>query len=113
MKRDQAFAILQKYIKGDRMINHSIIVEEVMKHFAKLLNEDEEKWGNIGLLHDVDYELYPEKHCIAARELLQENNVDEEYIRAVQSHGYGIVDVEYKPEHIMEKVLYTIDELSD
>lgn len=112
LNREQAFEILNTYIKTDRMLNHSIIVEEVMMHFAKLLNEDVEMWGIVGLLHDVDYELYPEQHCLAVRDMLLKHNIDEQCIRAIQSHGYGIVEVEYAPEHIMEKILYTIDELS-
>jgi len=83
----------------------------VMRHFARLLGEDEEKWGTIGLMHDIDYQMFPEQHCIKAREILQEAGVDEEYIHAIQSHGYGLC-CDVKPEHVMEKVLFTIDELT-
>ena len=82
-----------------------------MRHFARMLGEDEEKWGVIGLLHDLDYQRFPEQHCTKAREILTERGVDEEYIHAIQSHGYGLCS-DVKPEHVMEKVLYTIDELT-
>ncbi|HCW03940.1 MAG TPA: hydrolase [Clostridium sp.] len=82
-----------------------------MRHFAELYKEDPDKWGIIGLVHDIDYEMYPDQHCIKAREILEKENWPEEYIRAVQSHGYGIcIDVE--PISNLEKVLYTIDELT-
>ncbi len=82
-----------------------------MRHFAKLNNEDEEKWGIIGLIHDLDYEQYPEQHCTMTKKILEEEGWPEDYIRAVLSHGWGICsDVE--PVHIMEKVLFTIDELT-
>ena len=82
-----------------------------MRRFAGILDEDEEKWGVIGLLHDVDYGMYPDEHCKKAVEILKDNDVDEEYIHAVVSHGYGVC-ADTAPEHIMEKVLYTIDELT-
>lgn len=86
-------------------------VEATMRHFAELYKEDPDKWGIIGLVHDIDYEMYPDQHCIKAREILEKENWPEEYIRAVQSHGYGIcIDVE--PISNLEKVLYTIDELT-
>lgn len=82
-----------------------------MRHFAELYKEDPDKWGIIGLVHDIDYEMYPDQHCIKAREILEKENWPVEYIRAVQSHGYGIcIDVE--PISNLEKVLYTIDELT-
>lgn len=82
-----------------------------MRHFAELYKEDPDKWGIIGLVHDIDYEMYPDQHCIKTREILEKENWPEEYIRAVQSHGYGIcIDVE--PISNLEKVLYTIDELT-
>jgi putative nucleotidyltransferase with HDIG domain len=110
--RNRAFELLKKYNKNESLIKHALSVEAVMLHFADILGEpDREKWGIIGLLHDVDYEMYPEMHCKKARELLEEDNWPEEYIHAIQSHGYGICsDVE--PVHRMEKVLYTIDELT-
>lgn len=110
--REQAFELFREYNKSESLIKHALTVEAVMRHFAELLGEaDVEKWGIIGLVHDIDYEMYPEQHCIKAREILSENNWSEEYIHAVESHGWGICcDVE--PTLKMEKVLYTIDELT-
>ena len=111
MKREEAFEILKKYNKDDFHIRHALTVEGVMRYFAKELNEDVEYWGNIGLLHDVDFELYPEEHCKKCIELLRENNVDESIIHSICSHGYGLC-TDVKPEHIMEKVLFATDELT-
>jgi len=109
--RQEAYELLKRYNENTALIKHALAVEGVMRHFARLLNEDEEKWGVIGLLHDIDYEKYPEEHCKKAVELLKAADIDDEYIHAVCSHGYGICsDVE--PEHVMEKVLFTIDELT-
>ena len=84
-----------------------------MKYFAKELGfaDEEEFWGIVGLLHDLDYEQYPEQHCIREQEILRENDVDERIIHAVASHGYALT-VDVKPEHTMEKVLYAVDELT-
>lgn len=110
--REKAFQLLLQYNKSDSLIKHGLAVEAVMRHFAVLLEESNvEKWGVIGLLHDVDYEMYPEQHCIKAREILKENQFPEEYIHAVESHGWGICS-EAEPIEPMEKVLYTIDELT-
>ncbi|MBU3144411.1 HD domain-containing protein [Clostridium sp. CF012] len=110
-KREQAFELLKKYNKSDSLIKHGLSVEGVMRHFAKLNNEDVDKWGIVGLLHDVDYEMYPEEHCFKARDILEAEGYPEEYIHAVQSHGFGLcIDVE--PTHKMENILYTIDELT-
>jgi putative nucleotidyltransferase with HDIG domain len=110
-KREQAFELLKKYNKTDSLIKHGLAVEAVMRHFAKLNNEDVEKWGIVGLLHDVDYEMYPSEHCTKAREILEEEGYPEEYIHAVQCHGWGMcTDVE--PIHKMENILFTIDELT-
>lgn len=111
MKREEAFEILKKYNKDEFHIRHALTVEGVMRYFAKELNEDVEYWGNIGLLHDVDFELYPEEHCKKCIELLRENNVDESIIHSICSHGYGLCS-DVKPEHIMEKVLFATDELT-
>jgi predicted hydrolase (HD superfamily) len=110
--REEAYALLTKYNQSDSLIKHALAVEAVMLHFAELYGEpDPQKWGIIGLIHDLDYEMYPEQHCVKVRELLTEAGWPEEYIRAVQSHGWGIcADVE--PQHKMERVLYTIDELT-
>ena len=109
--RTEAYALLTQYNENPALIKHALAVESVMRHFARLLNEDEEKWGVIGLLHDIDYEKYPEEHCKKAVELLKAADIDDDYIHAVCSHGYGLCS-DVKPELTMEKVLYTIDELT-
>lgn len=109
--REQAWELLNEYNKSDALIKHALTVEGVMRHYAELYNEDVEKWGIIGLLHDLDYEMFPDEHCKKAEEIMRQKEIDEEYIHAVCSHGWGICcDIE--PELKMEKVLYTIDELS-
>ena len=110
--REQALNLLKKYNKSDSLLKHAYSVEAVMKHFAELLGEPNlEKWGIIGLVHDLDYEMYPEQHCKKVRSILEEEHWPEDYIHAVESHGWKIcVDVE--PVERMEKVLYTIDELT-
>lgn len=109
--REQAFQLLQEYNQSDALVKHALAVEAVMKHFARKLDEDEQYWGVVGLLHDVDYERYPEEHCKKAPEILRSAGFDEDFIRSVISHGYGLVcDVE--PKHIMEKILFTTDELT-
>lgn len=102
---------MTRYTKTPSLQKHALAVEAVMKHFAKLNNEDVEKWGVVGLLHDLDYEQYSEEHCHKVVEIMQEEGIDDFYIHAVCSHGYGICS-DVKLEHIMEKVLYTIDELT-
>ena len=109
--REQAYELLKKYNKSESLINHALAVEAVMLHFAQIFEEDKEKWGIIGLVHDLDYEMYPEEHCKKTEEILIEENWPEDYIRAIVSHGWKICsDVE--PVETMEKVLYTIDELT-
>jgi predicted hydrolase (HD superfamily) len=109
--RQEAFLLLTKYTHSESLIKHALSVEAVMRHFAILNNEDVEKWGIIGLVHDLDYEQYPEQHCTMTRKILMEEQWPEEYIRAVVSHGWGICS-DTEPLHLMEKVLYTIDELT-
>ena len=110
--REKAYELLTKYNKSESLIKHGLAVEAVMSHFAQLFDKNDVlKWSIIGLLHDVDYEMYPEQHCIKAREILEENNYPEEYIHAVESHGWGICS-KAEPIEKMEKVLYTIDELT-
>jgi putative nucleotidyltransferase with HDIG domain len=109
--RDEAYKLLCKYNDSPALITHALTVEGVMRHFARLLGEDEEKWGAVGLMHDIDYQMFPDQHCIKAREILTEHGVDDEYIHAIMSHGYGMC-CDVKPEHVMEKVLFTIDELT-
>ncbi len=113
ISREAAYELLTKYNKDPFHIRHALSVEGVMKWYARELGcgEDEEYWGIVGLLHDIDFEMYPDKHCIKAPELLREGGVGEDIIHAVCSHGYGIT-VDIKPEHQMEKVLYAADELT-
>ena len=109
--REEAFELLKKYNQSESLIKHALAVEGVMRYCARQRGADEEKWGVIGLIHDLDYEQFPDEHCKKTEAILKENNWPEEYIRAVVSHGYGIcTDVE--PQSEMEKVLYAIDELT-
>jgi putative nucleotidyltransferase with HDIG domain len=109
--REETFELLKKYNKSESLIKHALAVEGVMRYCARKRGEDEEKWGIVGLIHDLDYEMYPEEHCKKTGEILRENKWPEEYIRAVVSHGWGICsDVE--PQSEMEKVLFAIDELT-
>lgn len=109
--REEAFGLLKEYNKSEGLIKHALAVEGVMRYIARKRGEDEEKWGVIGLIHDLDYEKYPDQHCRKTAEILKEHGWPQEYIRAVVSHGWGIcVDVE--PQTELEKVLYAIDELT-
>ena len=109
--RQQAWDLLRQYNKSESLVRHALAVEGVMRYCARKRGEDEEKWGVIGLIHDLDYEQYPEAHCQKTGEILRENHWPEDYIRAVISHGWGICsDVE--PQSELEKVLYAIDELT-
>lgn len=109
--REDAMKVLLEYNESEALIQHAKQVEAAMIHFAKYFGEDEEKWGVVGLCHDLDYEKYPEKHCKMTREILEEKQWPEEYIRAICSHGWPSCTDE-KPETLMEKTLYTIDELT-
>lgn len=113
ISREKAFELLRKYNQDPFHIQHALTVEGVMKWYAKELGygEEAEYWGIVGLLHDIDFELYPDQHCIKAPELLREAGVGEDIIHAVCSHGYELT-VDVKPEHEMEKVLYAADELT-
>ena len=113
ISREDAFELLKKYNKDSFHIQHALTVEGVMKWYADELGygEDAEYWGIVGLLHDIDFELYPDQHCIKAPELLREGGVQDDIIHAVCRHGYGIT-VDIKPEHEMEKVLFAADELT-
>lgn len=113
MTREEAITLLKKYNKETFHIQHALTVEGVMRWYAEELGygEDADFWAMTGLLHDIDFEVYPDEHCLKAPELLKEGNASEELIHAVCSHGYGICcDVE--PEHQMEKVLFAADELT-
>jgi putative nucleotidyltransferase with HDIG domain len=109
--REEALALLKQYNKNESLIKHAMAVEGVMRYIARKRGEDEEKWGVIGLIHDLDYEQFPDQHCKKTEEILKENDWPAEYIRAVVSHGWGICS-DVKPESDMEKVLYAIDELT-
>jgi predicted hydrolase (HD superfamily) len=109
--RDDALALLQEYNENDALIRHALAVEAVMRYWARKTGQDETQWGVIGLVHDLDYERFPEQHCKKTEEILRQHSWPEDYIRAVLSHGWGIcTDVE--PQTELEKVLYTIDELT-
>jgi len=111
--RDAAWQLLNEYNQDAFHLKHALIVEGVMRYFAKELDlgDEEDFWGLVGLLHDLDFEQYPDQHCIKGQELMRKNNIDERMIHATASHGYSIT-VDIKPEHIMEKILYATDELT-
>lgn len=113
LTRQQALKLLRKYNKEEFHILHGLTVEGVMRWYAKEqgYKEEEEYWGQVGLLHDIDFELYPEEHCKKAPKLLQEAGVSQEMIRSICSHGYGLCS-DVKPEHEMEKILFAADELT-
>ena len=109
--REQALELFRKYNKTESLYHHALAVEATMREFAKKYGEDEDYWGIVGLLHDIDWEMFPEEHCKKAPELLKEIDMPDDMIHAICSHGYGLVS-DVKPERQMEKVLYTIDELT-
>jgi putative nucleotidyltransferase with HDIG domain len=111
--RDEALSLLKEYNSEPFHIRHALTVEGVMRYFAKELGyaDEEELWGIAGLLHDLDFEQFPEQHCIKEQEILRERGVDERIIRAAASHGYALT-VDIEPKHEMEKVLYAVDELT-
>jgi len=109
--RESAFELFKKYNKSESLLKHALSVEGVMRYMAKKRGEDEEKWGIIGLIHDLDYEMYPEQHCIMTEKILKENHWPDEYIRAVLSHGWGLA-TDVKPVSTLEKTIYAIDELT-
>ncbi len=109
--RQQAYDLLCKYNSEPFHIKHALTVEGIMRYFAKQKGFDEDFWGIVGLLHDLDFEQYPEQHCVKEQEIMREENIDESIIHAVASHGY-LLCADIAPEHEMEKVLYAVDELS-
>ena len=111
--REEAFKLLEEFNKDPFHIKHALTVEGVMRYFAEKLGYGKEAdfWGIVGLLHDLDFEQYPEQHCIKEQEIMRERGLDERLIHAVASHGYSLT-VDIKPEHEMEKVLYAVDELT-
>jgi predicted hydrolase (HD superfamily) len=108
---DEALSLLTEFNKSQSLLKHAYSVEGVMRYMARKRGENEEKWGIIGLVHDLDYERFPEQHCGKTREILAERGWPEEYIRAIMSHGWGICS-DIEPQTDMEKILYTIDELT-
>jgi putative nucleotidyltransferase with HDIG domain len=109
--REEALALLQEFNKSENLIKHGLAVEAVMRHMARKRGHDEEMWGVIGLVHDLDYEKYPDAHCHKTAEILRERGWPEDYVHAVQSHGWGLC-TKVEPVHEMEKVLYAVDELT-
>ena len=109
--REQALEILKRYTGSESLIRHALSVEAVMRHFARKAGEGQEKWGIIGLVHDLVWEKYPDEHCRKTEEILRGEEWPEEYIRSILSHGWGFVP-DVKPEHHMEKVLFATDELT-
>ena len=110
-RRDAALALLKKYNTSESLIKHAFAVEGVMRYMAGKYGEDKDTWGIVGLIHDLDYERFPDQHCKKTEEILKENDWPEDLIRAVVSHGWGIC-TDVKPESTMEKVLFAIDELT-
>ena len=109
--REEALRILEEFNQGDKAIKHALAVEAVMRYLARKRGRDEEKWGVIGLVHDLDYEQFPDEHCTKAREILTARGWPDEYVRAVVSHGWGLCsDVEPKTD--LEKALFAVDELT-
>lgn len=111
--REEAFSLLKEYNSEPFHIKHALTVEGVMRYFARELGyvDEEEFWGIAGLLHDLDFERYPQQHCIKEQEILRERGMDERIVHATASHGYALT-VDVRPEHEMEKVLYAVDELT-
>jgi predicted hydrolase (HD superfamily) len=111
--REEAWKLLIEFNQDEFHLQHASVVEETMRYFAKRLGYEDEIdfWGIVGLLHDLDFEQYPQEHCIKQQEIMREHGVDERIIHATASHGYALT-VEIEPEHEMEKVLYAVDELT-
>lgn len=111
LDREKALALLKEYNETKSLINHGLAVSGVMNHFAKLEGEDSDYWAIVGLLHDLDYEKYPDQHCVKVVEILTANDYDEAFIYSVVSHGFGLC-ADAEPIHQMEKILYATDELA-
>lgn len=109
--RESALELFKRYNKTESLLKHALSVESVMRYMAKKHGEDEEKWGIIGLIHDLDYEQYPDQHCVMTEKILKESNWPDEYIRAVMSHGWGLV-TDVKPVSLLERTIYAMDELT-
>lgn len=113
MTREEAWSLLTEFNQDAFHLEHAQIVEKTMRYFARELGygEEEDFWGIVGLLHDLDFEQFPDQHCMKSQEIMRERGVDERIIHATASHGYGIT-VDIRPEHEMEKVLFAVDELT-
>ena len=109
--REEALELFRKYNKTESLYRHALSVEAVMRYMARKSGEDEEKWGIIGFIHDLDYEMYPDQHCTMTEKILRENNWPEDWIRAVLSHGWGLAS-NVEPVTLLEKTIYAIDELT-
>ncbi|NKB66063.1 MAG: HDIG domain-containing protein [Candidatus Latescibacteria bacterium] len=109
--RQQAIDLLHQYNSNPSLINHALAVEAAMRHQARKAGQDEEMWGLVGLIHDLDYEQFPEQHCQQTEAILRQHQWPEEYIRAALSHGWGIC-TQVEPQSLLEKTLYTVDELA-
>ncbi len=109
--RKEAFELLKEFNQNESLIKHALAVEAVMRYFADKFSQDQEKWGIIGLIHDLDYEKFPQQHCKKTEEILKERNWPDDYIRAILSHGWGTC-TDVAPAGQMEKILYTVDELT-
>ena len=114
LTRSEAWELLTKYNKEPFHLRHALTIEGIMKYFAKELGYADETgfWAQVGLLHDLDFEVYPAEHCLKSQEIMREHGLDERLIRATASHGYGLAQNDIEPQHQMEKVLFAIDELS-
>ena len=115
IKREDAWKLLKEYNKDEFHLQHALTVEGTMRYFADQLGFGDESdfWATVGLLHDLDFELYPDEHCSMTQRILRDKGFDERFIRAVASHGYGLCgEPQPEPEHIMEKVLFATDELT-
>lgn len=114
LTRNAAWELLTEYNKDHFHLRHALTVEGIMRYFARELGyaAEEDYWGVVGLLHDLDFELYPHEHCVKSQEIMRAHGVDESIIRSTASHGYGLTAAGIKPEHLMEKVLFACDELS-
>lgn len=114
LTRNAAWELLTEYNKDHFHLRHALTVEGIMRYFARELGyaAEEDYWGVVGLLHDLDFELYPHEHCVKSQEIMRAHGVDESIIRSAASHGYGLTAAGIKPEHLMEKVLFACDELS-
>jgi len=109
--REAAWKLLVEYNPSPSLQHHALAVEAVMRHMARAHGEDEDMWGLVGMAHDIDYERFPDQHCVKAREILEQHGWPEPYVRAVVSHGWGLC-CEVEPRSLMEKTLFTIDELT-